>query len=253
MTTPMHEKHGLAAQRSTLRPAARFHVDQPLQSGDEIALSEGQAHQLRAVLRAIPGADLLLFNGRDGEWHAVLSDLRKSSATATLRRQTRPQQDTRGPTLCFAPIKKARLDLLIEKATELGVGALQPVLTRRTQTQRVSLDRLQAQAIEAAEQCERLDVPSIATPMPFDALLATWPPDRPLWVCVERSGAPWPTRDRPATIARLGLLVGPEGGLAPEELDAIREKEFCRAIGLGPRVLRAETAALAALVLAQAM
>jgi 16S rRNA (uracil1498-N3)-methyltransferase len=239
-------------------PAARLHVEQPLGAGAGIPLDADRAHYLRNVLRLEPGASVALFNGRDGEWLGHIDALDKRGATVTLRRQTRVQAAEPDLWLCFAPIKKARIDFVAEKATELGVSALQPVFTRHTAMTRVNLERLRANAVEAAEQTERLSVPAVHEPVALDDLLQTWPSGRRLLLADEAGGgrplaATLGGLDQAARCAPWAVLVGPEGGFARAELDALRKLPFVTAVGLGPRILRADTAALAALACWQAL
>ena len=238
-----------------MKPAARLYVPAALAAGTEVALGVGQAHYLRSVLRLDPGRRVLLFNGRDGEWLADLTELRKSGGTALARSQRRPQAAEPDLWLLFAPIKGDRIDAVAEKATELGVSRLQPVMTRHTVVARVNLDRLRARSLEAAEQCERLTVPDVLEPRPLREVLEHWPRERNLFACAEAGPA------RPLTEALSertrgapgALLVGPEGGFSPDELDLLKELAFVTAVGLGPRLLRADTAAIAALALWQAL
>lgn len=236
----------------------RLFVRDPLAPGAELVLAPGQAHYLGAVMRRGAGDPVRLFNGRDGEFLArlVAAEAGGRRAAARLGLRVRVEARTRaqapGPDLwlAFALLKRDATDLVVQKATELGAAALFPLLTARTNAARANLERLEAIAIEAAEQCERLDVPVLHPPRQLAALLAGWPPDRPLFVACERAAAPPPpglAPDRPA-----GLLVGPEGGFTEAELDALRACPFVTLAGLGPRILRAETAALAGLVLLQA-
>ena len=233
--------------------AIRLYVDTPLEAGARIDATETQAHYLRNVLRLTAGAAVLLFNGRDGEWRAVITVPTKRSITFEAVHQTRPQSPCPDLWLAFAPIK--RLEFLAEKASELGVAALLPVFTHHTDVTRVNLSRLTANAREAAEQCARLTVPVIHEPVSFTAFTATWPTDRRLSFLDETGGgAPSATvlaAERAAMPA--GFLTGPEGGFAESELDALRQLPFATAVGLGPRVLRAETAALAAVACWQAL
>ncbi len=215
-------------------------------------LSDAQAHQLRSVLRLETGAPLGLFNGRDGEWAGVAT-IEKRSATARLDRQTRPQTKAPPIGLAFAPLKQDRLGFLVEKATELGVGTLLPVMTARTQGgNRINIEKLTHAAREAAEQCERLDVPAIEQPQTLETFLKNWDPARRLFACVERGDAApaltvFQNSPGPATI-----LVGPEGGFTAAELARLSTLPFVTAITLGPLILRAETAAVAALACWQA-
>jgi 16S rRNA (uracil1498-N3)-methyltransferase len=237
------------------RRIPRLHVAAGLASGAEIELDRAQAHYLRSVLRLGAGAAVALFNATDGEWLGRLREIGKggSLGVETQLREAAPEAET-SLWLLFAPIKRARLDWLVEKATELGVAELLPVWTARTQVERVNLDRLRAHAVEAAEQSERLSVPGLRAPERLDRLLAAWPGGRRLILCDE-SGAGEPISDAAARLAPgpVALLVGPEGGFDETELDALRKLSFVTRVGLGPRVLRAETAALAAVAVFQAI
>jgi 16S rRNA (uracil1498-N3)-methyltransferase len=229
-----------------------------LSVGGSIPLAEGQAHYLRHVLRREDGAPLLLFNGRDGEWQARLALQGKKGATAEVECCTRAQGVEPDVWLCFAPVKRARIDYIAEKATELGVAVLQPVITRHTIVERVNVERLHANAIEAAEQTERLSVPEVRAPVDLMRLLAEWPAERRLLMCDETGGGP-PIADAlrglddAARAAPWAIVIGPEGGFAAPELDALRRVGNVTAVGLGPRILRADTAALAALACWQAL
>ncbi len=233
------------------RPATtRLYVDGDLADAARVALGRDQAHYLRAVLRQETGARLLVFNGRDGEWLAEIRSLGKSDATLACIERTRVQTEAEGPVLLFAPVKKAPMDFLVQKAVELGVSVLQPVLTRRTNVARVNLDRLMANAREAAEQCGRLSLPEVRAPQALDPAVAALAPDHKVFWCAE-TGPAAPVADAlKATPAdrRAVFVVGPEGGFAPSELDALRNNALITPVSLGPRILRAETAALAALV-----
>ncbi|MCW5730547.1 MAG: 16S rRNA (uracil(1498)-N(3))-methyltransferase [Alphaproteobacteria bacterium] len=239
---------------TALPPRHRLFVPASLAEGGEVELSPAQAHYLRDVLRLAPGAAVALFNGRDGEWTARLGALGKGRARAQIGARLRPQAPAADLWLVFAPIKGHRLDNIVEKATELGVSVLQPVMTRRTVVSRVNLDRLRANAQEAAEQSERLDLPEIREPVRLERLLADWPAGRCLVHCDERGQAP------AMGVALAGLpaatqgaiLTGPEGGFAPEEQASIGSLSQVIAVTLGPRVLRADTAAIAAITLWQA-
>ncbi len=233
-------------------PRTRLYVTDALAAGATLTLDDRAAHYLRTVLRLDVGADVALFNGRDGEWRARISAAAKRATTVALMAQTRPQTQEPDVWLLFAPVKRARIDLIVEKATELGVTRLLPVLTRRTIVTRVNVARLAATAIEAAEQCERLSVPAVDDPAPLDAVLARWPAGRRLLVGDEGGGGV-PLRGAASAVgaAPWALLVGPEGGFEPGELDALRQFQFVTRVGLGPRVLRADTAVTAALAVVQ--
>jgi 16S rRNA (uracil1498-N3)-methyltransferase len=238
----------------------RLFVTRPLGPAAEIELDEDATHYLRNVLRLSPGERIGLFNGRDGEWAAELIGLSKRAATLQLRERTRRQEQDPDLWLVFAPIKRQRIDLLVEKATELGAAALLPVFTQRTVMTRVNLDRLAAHAKEAAEQTERLTVPVIREPQLLDEMLAEWPQERRLLVCAE-AGPARPmvdalgelTRDVKNRTESWAILTGPEGGFTSSELDALGKLPFVTAVGLGPRILRADTAAIAALACWQAL
>ncbi len=226
-----------------------------LAAGCPIVPAPAQAHRLRNVLRLAPGDAIAAFNERDGEWLCRIGEVGKQRTRLTVERQLRPAMPEPDLWLLFAPIKRTRLDWLIEKATELGVAALVPVWTARTQPERLNQDRLRALAIAASEQSERLSVPEIATPEPLTRVLAAWPAGRRLILCDE-SGAGAPIAEALAGFAPdapAALFVGPEGGFTDTELDALGKLPIVTRVGLGPRVLRAETAALAALAVFQAI
>lgn len=228
----------------------RLLVDASLSEGGVCPLSPSQAHYLGTVLRRRPGSGLRLFNGRDGEWQGRLIEVRRDRAEVLVEKQTREQAaEDVDLWLAFALLKRDATDLVVQKATELGVSRLLPVLTARTNAGRVNEDRLAAIATEAAEQSERLTVPTVEKVQPLAALLASWPADRALFAAVER--APDLTPLRPAK-GPAGLLIGPEGGFIPSELDGFRNHPLVTLVQLGSRVLRAETACIAGLVLLQA-
>jgi 16S rRNA (uracil1498-N3)-methyltransferase len=236
----------------------RLFVEADLGAGAEAPLSEAQAHYLRHVMRRPDGAPLLLFNGRDGEWRATLALRGKKAATATVSERTREQAAEPDLWLCFAPIKRQRIDLVAEKATELGVSVLQPVLTEHTAVERVNVERLRANAVEAAEQTERLSVPEVRAPVGLAKLLSEWPAGRRLLMCDETGGGPPIAEalrglDEAARAAPWAIVIGPEGGFAAGELAELRRMKDVMAVGLGPRILRADTAALAALACWQAL
>jgi 16S rRNA (uracil1498-N3)-methyltransferase len=238
--------------------AARLFVEADLAVAGEVLLDEAQVHYLRNVMRRPDGAPLLLFNGRDGEWHGTLSFRGKKAAVAELGKRTREQAPEPDVWLCFAPVKRARIDYIAEKATELGVSVLQPVVTRHTAVERVNVGRLQANAIEAAEQTERLTVPEVRESVDLGKLLDRWPDGRRLMMCDETGGGPpiaeaLSALDEAARAAPWAIVIGPEGGFAENELQALRRIKDVTSVGLGPRILRADTAALAALACWQAL
>jgi 16S rRNA (uracil1498-N3)-methyltransferase len=225
----------------------RLYVRAGLGAGMAVALDEGPSHYLLHVMRAKSGNRVLLFNGRDGEWLAQIGQASKRGVTATCLSQTRPQAGEPDIWLAFAPIKKTPADYLVQKATELGVSCLLPVFTRRTIVARVNLERMAANAAEAAEQSERLTVPEIREAVDLDKLLDSWPKERRLYFCDE-GGEAKPLAD----VARsangpAAILTGPEGGFDPAEREILRGQSFVVPVTLGPRILRADTAALAAL------
>lgn len=236
------------------RGVARVYVAEPLAAGAVLDLAPGQAHHLHTVLRLGAGAVVAAFNATDGEWVCRVIEISRVRGRLMVDRLIRPAEPEADLWLVFAPIKRGRLDWLIEKATELGVGALLPVWTQRTQTERLNLERLRAHAVAAAEQSERLSVPELHEPQTLDRVLAGWSAERRLVVCDETGGG----EPIGAAVARLGvgptaMLTGPEGGFAETELDALEKLSFVTRVGLGPRVLRADTAALAALAVLQAI
>ena len=236
----------------------RLFVEENLQTGIDLEIKASQFHYLKNVMRLAIGAEVTLFNGRDGEYLAEITDSGKHSMTVKLMKQSRPQSDDPDIWLIFAPIKKNRLDMIAEKATELGVAKLVPVITDHTKVERVKTDRLRANAIEAAEQCRRLTVPEITEPMPLQKLLDNWEVTRRLLVMDETTVE---DGDAGVSMATLGkskdgqacdaILIGPEGGFSASELDLLGNLPFVTKVSLGGRILRAETAALAALTLWQ--
>lgn len=232
-------------------PETRLFVDAPLSGAVE--LDAARAHYLRNVLRLGPGARVALFNGRDGEVAARVERLDKRAAVLVVEAPRRAPAAEPDLWLLFAPIKRARVDFLVEKATELGVSRLMPVFTERTNVERVKDERLLAICVEAAEQSERLTVPVVAEPCDLPRALAGWPAERPLFLCAE-AGAATPVAEAVAasTGRPAAFLTGPEGGFSKGELDHLRQLPFVVPVSLGPRVLRADTAALAALACWQA-
>jgi 16S rRNA (uracil1498-N3)-methyltransferase len=234
--------------------APRLYLEAPLKAGARIACTPEQANYLLNVLRLRPGEEILAFNGRDGEWRARLIDVGKRRCALEPALQTRAQRQ--GPDIhyLFAPLKHARLDYMVQKATEMGVARLQPVLTRRTVAARVNGARMHANAVEAAEQCGILWVPAIAAPVRLDAMLDAWEKARTLIFCDEAAEVESPlaplSRLAPGALA---VLIGPEGGFDAAERARLREAAFTLPISLGPRVMRADTAAVAALALVNAV
>lgn len=232
----------------------RLFVAAPLVAGGEIALDPAQAHYLINVMRCKAGDEVLVFNGIDGEWRASVAESRRKSASLAVTKQVRPQIN--GPDLyyLFAPLKRARLDYMVQKATELGASRLVPVLTRRTMAERINETRLRANAIEAAEQCGILRVPEIERPEKLPNLLETWDKDRLLIFADEQAPTSSPlealtTKKRGA----LAVLIGPEGGFEEDERALLLKQPFVVPISLGPRIMRADTAAVAALSLVNAV
>jgi 16S rRNA (uracil1498-N3)-methyltransferase len=233
----------------------RLFVEAALQSGVKVALDDAQTHYLIRVMRAGIGDRLLVFNGKDGEWRAEIVDAKKHSATLQCEAQTEPQSDVPDLWLVFAPIKKTPADYVAQKATELGVRVLQPVLTHRTIARRVNTDRLKANAIEAAEQSGRVSVPEIREPVGLESLLRSWPKDRRIIFCDEGGDAS-PIADALAaakTDQPWAVLTGPEGGFDLDERALLRSNACVTPVTLGPRIMRADTAALAALALFQGL
>ena len=234
----------------------RLHVTSDLSTGAAVAPTLDQSRYLTQVMRLKAGDDLLVFNGRDGEWRASVAEVLKKGVILRAEEQVRPQ--THGPDLelIVAVVKKARVETIVEKAAELGARRVRLVVTRRTNADRIRLDRLDAIAEEAAEQTGRLDVPVIDDPVRLDALLDGWEagpnPERRLMFCDETGGAPAVTALRGAGEGPWAILIGPEGGFSPEEGERLRSLPFTTAVSLGPRILRADTAAIAAMTLWQA-
>ena len=226
----------------------RLYVEAELAPGASVEVAAGQAHYLGVVMRRGVGDEVLLFNGRDGEWAARIAFLSRGKATLAAEILVRPQSGDADLWLMFAVLKRDMTDLVVQKATELGVSMLLPVFTERTNAGRVNVDRLQAIAVEAAEQSERMTIPSFCTAKKLIDSLAEWPGDRALFVAMERSGG----HKLSQVAGPAGLLVGPEGGFGPRDHAVLDRCRFVRPISLGPRILRAETAAIIGLALLQA-
>lgn len=232
----------------------RLFVESDLAVGQAFACDAQQANYLLRVLRLGDGDRLLVFNGRDGEWQAEITEASKRDCKLRPLQQARPQCGGPDVDYLFAPLKHARLDYMVQKAVELGVARLQPVLTRRTVAERVKLERMRANAVEAAEQCGVLRLPEIDAPAKLDAVLAGWDARRRLIFCDEDA----PTADPVAALAPfagqpVALLIGPEGGFDPAERASLLAKPYVTTISLGPRIMRADTAAVAALALVNAV
>jgi 16S rRNA (uracil1498-N3)-methyltransferase len=233
----------------------RVYLDSPLAAGLAVSFDRGQANYLQNVLRLGHGDELLLFNGRDGEWQARLAVAGKRALTAVVGARMREQPRPSDLHFLFAPLKHARLDYLVQKAVEMGASRLQPMITRHTQVARVNVDRMRANVIEAAQQCGILSLPEVADPAAFKDVIGQVDAGRLLVFCDEDADVKDPVAAL-AAAARAGLplavLIGPEGGFAEEERKALLERPNVVRIALGPRILRADTAAVAALALVQA-
>ena len=238
---------GAEREREDGRSTIRLFVESPLEAGAAVALAPGQAHYLRNVMRQGRGDRIRLFNGRDGEWQGVIASLATKRAAIGLETRVAPQTPAPDLRLLFAPLKSERTRFVVEKATELGVGAIHPVLTRHGQTKRINRDRLCAHAIESAEQCGRLEVPPIVPLCPLADAVNDWQPERRLLVCDPEAE---PTVADALAIGAdtpWAILVGPEGGFAPSERLLLADLPATVHAHLGPRILRAETAVVAAL------
>lgn len=234
--------------------APRLYLDMPIAAAQELKLAREQAHYLRHVLRLEAGGAVLIFNGRDGEWQARLAAGGKRDAALRVEKQIRLQPETRGPVYAFAPLKHARLDYVVQKAVEMGASRLSPVITQHTQVNRMNMERMRSNAVEAAEQCGILSLPEIDALQPLGQWLDSLEAGRMLVFCdeeeAERSpvAALSPAKDRPVAI-----LIGPEGGFSADERAALHARKNVIALSLGPRILRADTAAVAALALVQSV
>jgi 16S rRNA (uracil1498-N3)-methyltransferase len=236
------------------RADIRLFIEAPLLPGAPAELTPDQAHYLGGVMRLKAGDAVLAFNGRDGEWLAEITRLKRGDGQLTAQERTREQ--TVGPDIhyLFAPLKKARLDYMVQKATELGVSALRPVMTRRTNAERVKTERMRANAIEAAEQCGVLRLPEVVEPEKLETVLRGWDAARALIYADEAAPLASPL-DALAVVPRgpVALLIGPEGGFTEDERAMLRALPFVHPISLGPRIMRADTAAVAALALMNAV
>jgi 16S rRNA (uracil1498-N3)-methyltransferase len=234
--------------------AQRLFLDGDLKVGAIIPCSRDQANYLRNVLRLAAGDEILVFNGRDGEWRARVADVGKRGCSLEPVQKVRPQES--GPDLdyLFAPLKRARLDYMVQKATEMGVARLRPVLTRHTIAERVNLDRMRANVVEAAEQCGILRLPEVREPDRLERVVASWDASRPLVFCDEGAEVKNPVAALSAVPrGPVAVLLGPEGGFSAEERVLLLAKPYTVRLSLGPRVMRADTAAVAALALVNAV
>ena len=231
--------------------APRICVSGSLDTQQAVTLTRDQAHYLVNVLRLDNGGSVLAFNGRDGEWRCRFEGRKGSGTLLPISRLRSQPATSAGLELCFAPLKHARLDYMVQKAVEMGAGSLQPVITRRTQTARVNEERMRANAVEAAEQCGILTLPEVRSPLRFDALLAAWEPGRWMVFCDEDAAVadPMAALAELHGVADLGVIIGPEGGFDDSERQALMALPRRLRISLGPRILRADTAAVAALAL----
>lgn len=230
----------------------RLYVDAPLSEGARVILTADQAHYLLNVLRMAPGQSVLLFNGRDGEWRANLTDAAKKSAIVTVAACERAQEAGPDVHYLFAPLKRTRLDYMVQKATEMGVARLCPVTTDRTIAERVNLDRMRANVVEAAEQCGILRVPEVSQPRALADVLDTWDAGRRLIFCDEAAAAAPLLTLKSLAPGPFAVLIGPEGGFSDRERERLLSMRAVTALSLGPRIMRADTAAVAALALVNA-
>lgn len=231
----------------------RLFIDQPLHAGAAIEATKEQVNYLANVLRFGEGDPVLVFNGRDGEWHANLTFATRKRIQLILVEQARAQTPVPDLHYLFAPLKVGRLDYLVQKAVEMGAGVLQPVMTQHVQGRITSLERLEANVIEAAEQCGILSIPRVHEPQKLMDLLAHWPEERRIVFCDESEAGqnPLPVL-KDISERKLALLIGPEGGFSQAEREHLRSLPFVTPIPLGPRILRADTAAVAAMAVVQA-
>lgn len=231
----------------------RLFVDAPLQPGAEVALDRDRANYLFNVLRLTAGHAVLLFNGRDGEWRATVAAAGKRGGTLGVGERTREQPAPTGVDLLFAPLKHARLDYLVQKAVEMGASRIQPVLTQHTQVTRINLERMRANVVEAAEQCGVIAIPDVGEPVDFARMVETLAPERLVVFCDEDADVTDPVAALAGAPRHEGvaLVIGPEGGFAEGERAALLKRARVLRLSLGPRILRADTAAVAALALVQ--
>jgi 16S rRNA (uracil1498-N3)-methyltransferase len=231
----------------------RLYLDQTLEDGRQIACDKAQANYLRNVLRLGDGAGILVFNGRDGEWRATVMPRGKRDCELGIAEKVRGQEGGPDVRYLFAPLKRARLDYMVQKATEMGVACLEPVITAHTVAERVNVERMRANVIEAAEQCGVLRIPDVREPVPLDRALADWSAGRALLFADEAAeGAALTAFEGLARGTPVAVLIGPEGGFSEGERARIRRLPAARTVSLGPRIMRADTAAVAMLALVNA-
>lgn len=231
----------------------RLHVEAELIEPCDIQLPREQGHYLANVLRLVAGDVVEVFNAQHGAWLAYVTGTGKKSVTLRTERKTADVAPPPDIDYVFAPLKHVRLDYLVQKATELGARRLRPVITARTIAERVNLDRMKANAIEAAEQCNLVFVPEVQEPVPFSKMLAAWNPERHIIYCDETAAITDPALALQSVAPPAAVFVGPEGGFTPEERAQLKSLPFVTAISLGPRIMRADTVAIAALALVQAI
>jgi 16S rRNA (uracil1498-N3)-methyltransferase len=250
----------MAATGTSIMPQVDFRkprlfVDTPLAAGETVALERGQSNYLGNVLRLAAGDTILVFNGRDGEWQASIAGRKRPDSLAIIA-QTRPQDRLPDLGYIFAPLKHARLDYIVQKAVEMGASSLQPVLTRFTQVSRVNGERMRANVVEAAEQCGILSIADVAEPITLDRYLNERDEQRLLVFCDEDADSVGPLQSlqgEPGLSTGIDVLIGPEGGFAEEERNVLLRQKRTLRLSLGPRILRADTAGVAALALVQAV
>ena len=239
--------------RRKMKTTPRLHLDAGLEAQRDIALEREQAHYLSGVLRLAAGDPVSVFNARDGEWLAYLTEVAKKGVKIRCERLVSAVTPPPDVDYCFAPLKHARLDYVVQKATELGARRLRPVITQRTIAERVNLERMTANIIEAAEQCNLVFVPEVMDPVKLPRLLTGWEPDRALVYCDETAAIANPLEALKTLRLPAAVLIGPEGGFTEDEKALLTSLPFVTAISLGPRIMRADTAAVAALTLVQAV
>ncbi len=235
-----------------MKTTPRLYVEESLSTNAEVPLTREQAHYLTGVLRMNAGDAVRAFNGRDGEWLAYLTSVTKKSAALRCEQLESAAKLPPDIDYLFAPLKHARLDYMVQKATELGARRLRPVMTNRTVAERVNLERMRANVVEAAEQCNLVHVPEVLEPEKLEKVLAAWDHARMLVFCDETMEDTNPLKSLSNMKLPAAVLVGPEGGFTPDEINLLKSLPFVRPISLGPRILRADTAAIAALALMQA-